>query len=313
MKNGMQYAIHAYAWTGNWTVKSLELIDRAKHLGFDCIEIPLMDLTEVDPKAIARRLKNLDLLVCTSTACAEDTDPTSDDKRVREAAVKYLKSCVDASAAMGAGIFTGVTYAAIGRRLNQPPTSQHWARAAECLKELAIYARQYDMIIGIEPVNRYETFLINTADQALQLNQLIDEPNVRVHLDSYHMNIEEQDFAEATKAARSHLCHFHLSESHRGTVGTGMVPWQQIMGTLVETDYRGLVGMESFGEISQAMSAATCIWRTLVHDTDESLRIGLRYLRQLESQIRAVHQEEKQERAPSEYPPVLEKSHFHTI
>ncbi|NIQ99310.1 MAG: sugar phosphate isomerase/epimerase, partial [Gemmatimonadales bacterium] len=111
--------------------------------------------------------------------------------------------------------------------------------------------------------NRYESFLVNTCDQAFRLRQMIAEPNVAVHLDAYHMNVEEADFYEPTKKAAPYLCHYHLSESHRGTPGTGLVDWDGIYRALSEAGYTGAVGLESFVEVSPAMAGATCIWRRL--------------------------------------------------
>ncbi|MFO8007728.1 MAG: sugar phosphate isomerase/epimerase family protein [Candidatus Brocadiia bacterium] len=280
----LQYAVHAYAWTGRWSNETLDLVNRAKELGFDIIEIPLMELETVDPEAVRRRLDAVDMGVVTSTAVDEAHDPTAEDERTRRAAVEYLKACAKATAQMGAGVFTGVTYSALGRRISGMPDERHWDRAAAALKETAQYAQDLGVTIGIEPVNRYETFLINTGEQALRLADMVGEPNVKVHLDAYHMNIEEEDFYEATLAAVPRLCHYHLSESHRGTVGTGLVDWDAVMRALADGGYSGVVGMESFIQVSPAMAGATCIWRRLAEDTDQSLSEGLAYLRALEAQ-----------------------------
>lgn len=278
----LKYSVHAYGWTGSWSNKTLDLIDRAKKIGFDMIEIPLMEIDLVDPVAIKQRLEDVGLGVCTSTACGEADDPTAEDEVKRAKAVEYLKKCVKATADMGASVFTGVTYSAIGRRIDTMPGDEYWNRAAKALKDTAKYAQDLGVVVGIEPINRYETFLINTCDQGLRLMQMIDEPNVKVHLDAYHMNIEETDFYQPTLKAAPHLCHYHLSESHRGTVGTGLIDWEGIYRALADAGYNGSVGLESFIEVSPAMAAATCIWRRLAESTDQSLSEGLKYLRNLE-------------------------------
>ena len=283
----LKYAIHAYAWTPSWSNDSLDLIDRARDLGFDLIEVPLMEIEKVDPPAIRARLQAAGMGACTSTACSEKTDPTGEDQATRDRALEYLKKCVQATADMGATIFTGVTYSAIGRRIDRIPDERYWQRAAGVLKQAARFARDLGITVGIEPINRYESFLVNTCEQALKLKAMIDEPNVRVHLDAYHMNIEETGFYEPTRIAAGHLCHFHLSESHRGTVGTGVVDWDAIYRALADAGYSGVVGMESFIEPSAAMAAATCIWRRLAESTDESLTQGLRYLQALEAKYYA--------------------------
>jgi D-psicose/D-tagatose/L-ribulose 3-epimerase len=248
----------------------------------DVIEIPLMEIDLVDPKRIKERLDRVGLGVCTSTVCSEETDFTGDDTSTRERGVAYLEACVHATADMGAISFSGVLYSAIGRKIDHMPDESHWERAAKGLKKVARVAAELGVTIGIEPVNRYETFLINTCDQALKLLEMIDEPNVAVHLDAYHMNIEEDNFYEPTKKALPHLCHYHLSESHRGIPGTGTVNWEEIFRALGEGGYSGLVGLESFSEVSDAMRAATCIWRPLAPSSDNLMTEGLRYFKSLE-------------------------------
>jgi D-psicose/D-tagatose/L-ribulose 3-epimerase len=279
----MRYAVHAYAWTSSWSSDDLPILERAAGLGVDAVEIPLMELEKVDPAAIrdAAAAAGVDLL--TSVACDEETDPTSEDKRVRERAVDFLRGCVDATADMGANVFTGVTYSALGRRIERRPSRADRERAAEVLREVARHAAGRGVTVGIEPVNRYESFLVNTAGQALELMEMVGEPNVGVHLDAYHMNIEEEEFGAPVEAAVEHLVHFHLSESHRGTPGTGTVDWGAIMGALTAAGYDGFVGLESFAEVSDAMRGATCIWRDLAPSSDQLVRDGLRYLKGLES------------------------------
>ena len=243
-----------------------------------------MEIEKIDPPRIKERLREVGLGVCTSTACSERTDITGEDEPTRKRGVRYLEECVKAAAAMSATTLSGVLYSAIGRRIDGMPDERYWERSAQGLKQVARYAQGLNVTIGIEPINRYETFLVNTCEQALRLRERIDEPNVAVHLDAYHMNIEETDFYEPTKRAAPFLCHYHLSESHRGVPGTGTVDWRSIYRALAEAGYAGVVGLESFAEVSEAMRAATCIWRKLAPSSDHLLSEGLAYLRALEAE-----------------------------
>lgn len=279
----LTYAVHAYAWTNSWSNDTLDIIDRARELGFDWVEIPLMEIEKVDAAAIKARAAAVGVGLCTSTACSESTDPTAEDGATRARGLTYLKQCIQATADMGGTVFTGVTYSAIGRKITGRPGEEYWERAAGVLREAARFAADQGVTVGIEAINRYETFLVNTADQALALMERIDEPNMKVHLDAYHMNIEECDFYTPTRKAAPHLCHFHLSESHRGTPGTGVVDWEDIYRALGEANYRGIVGMESFESVSPAMAAATCMWRSLAESSDQLLGDGLNYLKSLEA------------------------------
>jgi len=279
---GLKYAVHAYAWTPSWSNDTLDLIDRAKALGFDMIEIPLMEIDLVDASKIRRRLDAVGIDVITSTVLAMDCDLTADDEKTRAAGVDYLKRCVQATADMGAGVLGGVLYSAIGRKLDSFPSTKHWEWAAQGLKEVARYARGAGVTLGLEAINRYETFLVNTCDQAVRLVEMVDEPNVGIHLDSYHMNIEENDFYQPTTKALPHLVFYHISESHRGTPGEGLVRWEDIFRALAEGGYSGPVGLESYTEVSDAMRPATCIWRKLASSSDQLITDGLRYFKELE-------------------------------
>jgi D-psicose/D-tagatose/L-ribulose 3-epimerase len=277
----MKYAVHAYAWTSSWSNADLGLIDHAASFGLDAFEVPLMELEAVDPAAIRERAAGAGVEVLTSVVCPEDADPSSEDERVRAAGLRFLERCVDATAEMGATVFTGVTYSALGRSLDRRPERADMERAADVLRSAARYAAERGVTVGIEPVNRYESFLVNTAAQARELMELVGEPNVGVHLDAYHMNIEEDDFRSPVELVAGDLVHFHLSESHRGIPGRGTVDWEAIMDALGDAGYGGFVGLESFAEVSDAMRAATCVWRDLAPGSDELVREGLAYLKGL--------------------------------
>lgn len=279
---GLRYAVHAYAWTSSWSNDDLWIFDHAKELGLDAVEIPLMEPEKIDPAAIRERADAAGLDVLTSVALSEEADPCHEDADIRRRGHERLVECVDLAAAMGSSIMTGVVYAAIGRLPDRRPVGEDYERAALILKEVARHGQGKGVTIGIEAINRYETFLINTADQALQLCELVGEPNIGVHLDAYHMNIEEDDFYSATRRTVPSLIHFHLSESHRGTPGRGTVDWDGIMRALGEERYDGYVGLEAFVSISEAMRAATCIWRDLAPDSDTIVRDGLSYLKDVE-------------------------------
>jgi D-psicose/D-tagatose/L-ribulose 3-epimerase len=207
-----------------------------------------MELQGIDPAAIRRAADAAGVGLVTSVGLDDDHDPSSEDPASRRRAREFLEHCVEATAEMGADLFTGVNYSAMGRRPERRPDEDDRRRAAEVLREVARFAAPLGVTVGIEPVNRYETFLVNTSAQALELKRLVGEPNVGVHLDAYHMNIEEDDFYEPVAAAVGDLVHFHLSESHRGVPSRGTVDWRAIMRALAEGGYEGLVGLESFAE-----------------------------------------------------------------
>jgi len=277
----MKIGVHAYAWTSEWSNKTLGLIQRAKNLGLDLIEIPLMRLDLCDPDAIKAEVQRVGIDVCTSTVLNIDTDLTSDSSEVRKKGVDYLKDCVKATVQMGGNSLSGVIYSAIGKKSDKRPGRKEWENSAAGLKEVCRYARDFGVTVGVEPVNRYETYLINTSRQAVELVSMIDEPNAAVHLDTYHMNIEEKDFYEATKLAGDKLCHYHLCENDRGIPGTGLVDWDGIFRALGEMNYQGNAALESFVEVSDNMREATCIWRDLAPSGDALVSEGLKFIRSM--------------------------------
>jgi len=274
----MKLGIHAMAWTAHWSDESLPLIDRVAELGLDFIEIPLMDVDDVHPGSVRARLDAAGIDVVTSTVLSERTDITSPDPDVRAAGVAYLRHCVDVTAELGSPQLSGVIYGMHGKRPHHRPHSQDWEWAADCLADIADHAAHCGLAIGLEPVNRYESPLLNTCEQAVELADMVGAPNVRIHLDTYHMNIEEKGFGVGIVAAREHLKYIHLSESDRGTPGLGNVHWDDVFAGLRAIGYDGRLAMESFVAVNEDIIGPTAIWRDIVGDPDTLIRDGLAFL-----------------------------------
>lgn len=277
----MKLGVHAYAYCSQWSNETLDLIDRIRGLDMDFIEIPLMCLDTLDTRAVAERLRRVGLGVCTSTVLLGETDITSEDPTVRANGVTYLKNCVRATAELGAANFSGVIYAQHVKQTIKRPDEQTWSRSANALREVARYAQGMQVQLGLEPVNRYETYLINTCAQARKLMEMIGEPNVKIHLDTYHMNIEEKNFYDATRQAGGDLIHYHLCENDRGIPGTGGVDWDGIFKALGEIKYEGYAALESFVDCTDNMN--TWVWRPLAKDGDTLIREGSRFIREMQA------------------------------
>ncbi len=273
----MELGIHAYAWCSEWSNKTLDILDTAKRENLDFLEIPLMKLEDFDPKAVLQRKKAVGIDVVTSNVIlADEHDITSRDAACRRNGIEYLKRCVDATAAVEADCFSGVIYSQYCKATAQP-TGDDWKWSAEALRIVGEYAQQFGITLGLEPVTRYESNLINTCDEALRLLDMVGLDNVKVHLDSYHMNVEEKSFYEATRRARGRLCHYHMCECDRGIPGSGHVDWDGIFRALKENDYHGRIGMEGFSDITDNMS--TWVWRKLAPNGDVFLHEGIAFLR----------------------------------
>ena len=276
----MKLGIHAYAYCSQWSNNTLDLIDRVKNLGLDFIEIPLMMLEDFDVNAVSKRLRKVGLDVVTSTVLTEDTDITSDNSEIRTKGIEYLKLCAKATHDVGGTSFSGVIYSEHTKDTRERPTKQTWKYSASALKEVAQYAKTLGVTIALEPVNRYETYLINTCQQALKLIDMIGEDNMRIHLDTYHMNIEEKSFYEATKLAGDKLIHYHLCENDRGIPGSGLVDWDGIFSALSEINYHGYAALESFVDMTDNMN--TWVWRQLAPNGDVLIREGAAFIRSMQ-------------------------------
>lgn len=275
----MQLGIHAYAWCSEWSNKTLDILDTAKKEGLDFLEIPLMKLEDFDPKAVLRRKNEVGIDVVTSNVLlADEHDITSENPDHRRGGIEYLKRCVDATAEVESDCFSGVIYSQYCKA-SKLPTQDDWNWSAEALREVGEYAKQYGITLGLEPVTRYESNLLNTCDQTMRLLDMVGLDNVMAHLDTYHMNVEEKSFYEATKLAKGRLCHYHFCENDRGIPGSGHVDWDGIFQALKENDYHGRVGMEGFSDITDNMS--TWVWRKLAPSGDVFLREGVKFLKSM--------------------------------
>lgn len=275
----MKLGIHAYAWCSQWSNETLDIIDRVKRHGLDFLEIPLMRLDTFDGPTVRRRLEDAGVEAVTSTVLLEGTDITSSDPDVRRSGIDYLKRCVVAASEINAPFVSGVTYSQHVKPAAAPPTEAEWEYAAEALREVARFAQDYGVAIALEPVNRYESYLINTTAQAMRLREMIGEPNIKIHLDTYHMNIEEKNIYDATKLAAGHVVHLHLSESDRGIPGTGQVRWDELFRALKEMNYDGYAAMESFADMTTNMNTWT--WRQLAPDSDTLIVEGSKFIRSM--------------------------------
>lgn len=280
----MKFGIHAYAWCSQWSNDTLNLIDRVKKLGLDFIEIPLMCLETFDAAAIKQRMEHVGLSACTSTVLLGETDITSEDASIRTKGVEYLKACIRATSQIGVQNFSGVIYAQHVKQVSTKPTEKTWEYSADCLKQAAKYAQNFGVNLGIEPVNRYESYLVNTCEQALRLRDMIGEPNIKIHLDTYHMNIEEKSFYKSTKLAGKDLIHYHFCENDRGIPGTGLVDWDGIFRALSEIDYQGYAALESFVDVTDNMN--TWVWRQLAKDGDTLVYEGMAFIRGMMSKYK---------------------------
>jgi D-psicose/D-tagatose/L-ribulose 3-epimerase len=258
-----ELGIHALVWTEGWSEEECQrAVNLTKETGYDLIEIPLLDPVSLDAGMTRVALEEAGLGAACSLGLAFETDVSSVDPSVSARGEELLAAAIDVTSAIGASFLGGVVHSAMGKYL-EGPTEQGRRSSVEALKRLADRAACAGVTIGVEAVNRYESNLVNTAEQALELVEDIGAENVVVHLDAYHMNIEEQNLAAPVRLCGSRLGYVHVGESHRGYLGTGTVSFAELFGALAEIGYDGVLTFESFSTtvISQRFASALAVWR----------------------------------------------------
>jgi len=271
------FGIHSSIWTMNWTPQAAEMaVAEALRHKFDFVEIALLNPPAVDAAHSRKLLEKAALPAVCSLGLPEAVWPSRDPAP----AVEFLKVALDQTAAMGALALTGVTFGGIGERSGFPPTQKELDNVAVALGAAAAHAKKVGVAFGIEPVNRYESHLINTGWQAVAMIEKVGADNIFVHLDTYHMNIEEKGAANAILAARDHLRYIHLSESDRGVPGAGTCDWNEIFAALAAVGFNGGLAMESFINMPPELAFGLSVWRPVADSTEQVIGEGLPFLRQ---------------------------------
>jgi D-psicose/D-tagatose/L-ribulose 3-epimerase len=278
----MQFGVHLFTFVPRIDSSVLEVLPRLAELGLEGCEVPLLaeQLEGVDVRALRRKLDELGLFRIAGTGIPEVLSTVSDDAAVRRAGVAFVERCIDMTADLGAELLTGALYAPFGvTSAAGGRTSVQRVRSVESLRELCLYARHRGVTLGLEPLNRYEHFFVNTAAEAVSLVREVGASNLRVHLDTYHMNIEEKSMSGAVLACGDLLCHVHAAENDRGTPGTGLVNWDELFRGLSGIGYRGRMVIETFFESVPDIPDFSRVWRPLAPDPETFCREGVGFLK----------------------------------
>jgi D-psicose/D-tagatose/L-ribulose 3-epimerase len=277
IKNPLPFGAHAFVWTPVWDeAGAARAIGGAASLGLDFVEIPLLRLDDFPIEATKALLAEHSIGATTSLGLPKELHMPFD----RDGAVRFLGRALELTEALGADALSGALYGHLGTLTREPPTREEIETCANGLREVAKMAADRGLRIGIEALNRYETYLFNTAEQVDELLDAIDEDNVFAHLDTYHMNIEGKGYRTPIERLGDRLGYIHLSESDRGTPGTANVNWDEVFPALAAIGYEGPLVMESFVAVNEDIIGATCIWRDIVGDPDTMVGDGLAFLQE---------------------------------
>jgi D-psicose/D-tagatose/L-ribulose 3-epimerase len=283
--------VSTWLWTSPLTDDAVaELAPRVRRWGFDTIELPIEDPGDWDPGRTTVLLGDLGLGATTCAVMTPSRDLSVGDAATRRATVDYLRRCVDVAAAVGASVVAGPMYAATGRcwRVDAGERAALLARVADGLRPVAEHAGSVGVRLALEPLNRYETSLVNTVEQGLELIGLVNLPSLGMCLDTFHLNIEEQDPAAATRAARGHVAHVQACGTDRGTPGSDQFGWDAFLDALDDAGYAGPLCIESFAAGNEALARAASIWRPLAASADALAVDGLAFLRRTITDRRAA-------------------------
>lgn len=275
----MKIGINAWVWVAPFrTDRHLDLIPKARSFGAEVFEIAFEEEAVIDAPVLRRALES-EGLGCSGVGLFGPARDLSLDGQTRQAGLDYTRRCIDQCAAIGATVFTGAVAGVGGTDfLSEDVRQARLHRAAENLHLLGQYAQQAGVTLVIEILNRYESNFVTTAHEARELIDLVDHPCVGIHLDTFHMGLEENHLGHAIRQAGDKLLHLHTSESHRGTPGTGLTHWDQVAQGLKDIHYNGYAVIESFNPQTWLGPLAR-FWRSFADSPDTLARDGLSFLR----------------------------------
>jgi D-psicose/D-tagatose/L-ribulose 3-epimerase len=277
----MNVGVNMLLWATCVTREHLAALRAIKAAGADGVEIPIMEGKASSYRELGRMLDDLGLKRTSSMAfVTPDVNPVSEDPAHRQAAVDSLKWLIECAQALGAPVICGPMYQTIGLFSGDGPTEAELARAAEVLRSVAEDARQAGVTLAMEPLNRFESYVLNTLADGVALTDRVGHPNVGVLFDTFHANIEEKDPVGVIRAHGRVIKHFHCSANDRGIPGQDHVDWSGTFGALKAGGYDGWLVIEAFGRSLPGLAAATKIWRDLFDDALNVARQGVPFVRQ---------------------------------
>jgi len=281
----MKCGVNLMVWTTHVGPQHNALFSRIKDYGFDGVEFFLSPDEPADICSIKRTLDGFGLDRTMCSVLPREANLVSADASVRTRGVQYLTRCLERTAEFGAKLICGPIYAGLGVMTGSRRTDQEWEWAVQGLRRAASRGKELGVTLCLEPLNRFETYFLNTLHDASKLVHDVGASNVRIHFDTFHSNIEEQQAAKALRAVARDLGHVHISENDRGIPGSGHVDWRGVLSVLQEVGYEGWLTIESFAEPEPELAAAAAIWRDLAPSGDELARQGLSFIKNLSKEL----------------------------
>jgi D-psicose/D-tagatose/L-ribulose 3-epimerase len=275
----LKFGINTFLWASAFGAEQFELLPSIREHGFDGVELPLLRPREFKSAAIRRAL-TVNALACTTCSVVPNgLSLISDEAAVRRKTISYVAECITCTAEAGGTLMVGPLYSPVGYLPGRRRNADEWKRAVEGYQELGPVLQEHGVHVALEPLNRFETYFLNTTADAVQLCAEIAHPNVGILWDTFHANIEEKNIAEALRLTGRFLKHVHTCENDRGTPGSGHVDWKGVFAALRDLRYDGWLTIESFGFALGDIAAAASIWRDLAPTPEEIAWKGVEFLK----------------------------------
>ena len=279
----MKFGVNMWVWISPTTLDDLKkYAPKIKSMGFDLLEIGIENIEDLDYAEARKILQEHDLGITLAAAMGPDRDLIHEDESIQANGKNYIRQCIEAAHTIESKILCGPMYAAVGRTWEQTPDGRKRDKdvLVNHLYDLAKYAGEHGVTLSIEPLNRFETSFLNTTDQAIEIIDAVNHSNCKIHLDTFHMNIEEKALGDAIRSAGHRIGHFHACENDRGAPGSGLVHWDEVIPALKEVNYDGSIVIESFTNKVKTIARAAAIWRAFEPSQDALAENGLAFLKQ---------------------------------
>lgn len=281
MTHNIKYGVSTWLWESPFNTQSIALFSKIKGMGYDLVEIPVEDPELINGQIVKKALEDNGLEAVVCGAFGPTKDLTHKDAAVHQNCFNYIEKCFELCNLWEVDFLAGPMYAAVGkaRMLPLEDRKREWDLAVTNIGKVCAMAQDHELSIALEPLNRFESDMINTAEDVMRFIGDVNHSKAKVLLDGFHMTIEESNIAKAIKLVGDKLLHVQVSENHRGIPGTGLTPWTDFAEGLKAINYKGAIVIESFTPEIKELAGAVCIWKNLAKSQDEFASQGIEFLR----------------------------------
>ena len=272
--------IHLSYWTRQWSDDVLPLIRKARESGFDIAELPLISPSTMDFTALKKEADQQGIRLSCCTGLPPDCDISHPDPAVQQRGIDHIIRCLEGAAVVGSPVLAGVLHVGWGAKVPEGDFRPYMERSVEVIRRVAEEAKCSEVTLCLEVLNRYEAYFLNNVQDSLDFLERVGHPNVKLLLDTYHMNIEEDDVAEAVRRAGESLGHLHCAANNRKRPGRGHISWEDLRNALDEIDYQRWIVMECFPYSESEVGRGMFAWHSFTDDVDADAREGATFLKE---------------------------------